>query len=128
MIVGPVAPAALLDDSNMSLPPLESRTSAGQVYMWAMLPTEPANVGDEDTDANVANVLADALGGGNEDIVSIDQMLSNFLGDPAFDTLMQPLSETLPQTAVAEVPIPHEILAMLMEMATHGPDAASFAV
>jgi hypothetical protein len=112
------APSALLDDSHIQLPDV-APTAAPSVDMAAAMPALAAA-----GDGQVAQVLADALtGGADVNSPSIDQLLSSLPGATQTPDL-HPLLQAVEQAAAGQVEIPHDILAMLTQMATEGHDAA----
>jgi hypothetical protein len=71
------APAALLDDSTISLPPAIPLTSAAHIDMSAMSAAASNDAGKGPYAGKVAEVLADALAAGDSGIPGIDDLVGN---------------------------------------------------
>jgi len=95
--VGPdsPAPAALLDDSSMPLPAIDSPAPAIQA-LQARLPAAAAGTGIGQSEGTLAEVLAEALDVGDGTAPTIDQLLSGSLGsEPAGPIAIATFDDTL---------------------------------
>jgi len=109
----------MFEDHANQLPPMPSPGIASQVYASAQLQVASATAGNDDSGANLAQVVADALAGDNGAYPTIDELLSSLVEGSAPASNLQSLAEIYPLAGATEVAISHEF-----GMVDHGSELA----